>query len=41
MPVVRACSASFAAARRPRGFSGRSWSASDASSQLDFAWRSR
>ena len=33
------CSAIRAAALRPRGASGRSWSARSGSSQLDFAWR--
>jgi hypothetical protein len=33
------CSAISPAARRPRGASGRSWSTSSESSQLDFAWR--
>ena len=36
---VRRCSAITLQARWPRGASGRSWSSSRGSSQLDFAWR--
>jgi hypothetical protein len=35
------CSAISLTARRPRGASGRSWSITSESSQLDFAWRRR
>ena len=41
MCSARTCAASSSPARWPRGASGRSWSASAGSSQLDLAWRRR
>ena len=39
IPSIRKCSASALTARRPRGASGRSWSSSPGSSQLDLTCR--